>query len=274
MSTTFGPPVILNGPLPAPLPFGLFSAATIVGEPDERWGNGAVVRMYPCKVPNVWDPCSTGSDRVKSESDQAGSAPLFTAFVVYLDDQCRGGGTSEDLDERMRAAFAASEQWAVEQELATGGMMPSNPYLGDADANILGPADPVEALALLERAIGQGGKSGIIHADRQTATAWAAHSLLRVNGDKLFTMLGTPVAAGAGYDGADPASGDTATAGQGWAFGTGGVEIRRSEIEILPGSISEALDRAQNLVKFKAERDYLVTWDTCVHAAVLVDRSL
>ena len=56
-----------------------------------------------------------------------------------LTDVCsgRGIGTDSALDGRARAAFAAVEQWGVEHELATGEGMPSNPYLGDGNADVL-----------------------------------------------------------------------------------------------------------------------------------------
>ena len=62
---------------------------------------------------------------------------------------------------------------------------------------------------------------------------------------------------------------------QSYAIATGPVEIRREDsITMLPGSLAEALDRSQNLVTYRAERDYLVEWDRQLQAAILVDRSL
>jgi hypothetical protein len=278
MSTTFGPPIILAGPLPAPLPFGLFAAATIVDEPTERWGNGANVRGYPEGPASTYDPCSAGTFRAKDIPEQPAS-PFFSAFGVYLADQCfgRGIGTDAQLENRARLAFTAVEQFAVEREFASGVLMPSNPYLADGNATIVGggAVGPAEGLALLEEEIGDTGKAGIIHADRATASAWSSLGALRNVGDNLVTYLGTRVAAGGGYVDVTP-DGEAAAAGdQGWAFATGPVEIRRSdEIEILPGSIAEALDRETNLITYFAERNYLVDWDTQLQAAVLVDRSL
>jgi hypothetical protein len=273
-----GPPIILNGPLPVPYSFGLFSAATLVSETDERWGNGAQVRMYPCTVPNAFDPCATGTFRPKSEQPTSAESLLFSAWTAYLHDECAAGGfgSDEDLKRRAQLAFGATEQWIVESELAFGGIMPSNPYLADSNGNVGPTLGPSDALAYLEKKIGQSGKAGIIHADRATASVWSSLGALRVVGDKLLTFLGTPIAAGGGYAGVavdGEAPPDDAT--QSWAFATGGVEIRRSpEIFLVPGTLAEAMDRSVNLVKYKAERDYLVTWDRCLQQSVLVDRSL
>ncbi len=275
MSTTFGPPVVLAGPLPAPLPYGLFSAATLVEGADERWGNGANIRGYAEGPANAWDHCATGTFRVKDIPEQPAS-PFFSAFAVYLADQCSGRGVGSDsaLEGRARAAFASVEQAAVEREFATGSQIPSNPYLGDSNVTVLGggAVGPEEGLALLEGAIGLTGRQGVIHAGRDTASVWSDY---KYAGDHLLTRLGTPVAAGGGYVGVVPDGQAALSADQGWAFATGAVEVRRSaEIEIVPGSLAEALDRATNLVTYIAERNYLVVWDTQLQAAVLVDRSL
>ena len=115
----------------------------------------------------------------------------------------------------------------------------------------------------------------MIHADRAVVSAWSYGGALRIDGAKLVTYLGTPVAAGGGYAGMVPDGSANPSADQGYAFVTGPVEIRRDDsITMLPGSLAEALDRSQNLVTYRAERDYLVEWDRQLQAAILVDRSL
>src|SRR5687768_7149006 len=101
MSVTFGPPIVLAGPLPQPLPFGLLAAADVIEEPSARWGNGANIRGYPEGPAQVWDPCSVGTFRDKDTGDQP-DAEFFAAFVVYLADQCaaRGVGTDAALEGR------------------------------------------------------------------------------------------------------------------------------------------------------------------------------
>ena len=277
MSTTFGPPVVLAGPLPAPYPHGIFSAATIVPEAGERWANGANVRGYPNGEPFVFDPCWAGTFRVKEIPEEPAS-PFFGGFTVYLADRCaaRGVGTDDALNDRARLSLQAVEQWAVEQELASGGVMAANPYLADGNATVIagGPYTPMEALAQLEAAIGNSRRAGMIHAGRGTASAWTSLGGLRVQGDKLLSGLSTPIAAGGGYQAIVPEGQGGLTADQEWAWATGPVEIRRGEIEVIPGTLAEALDRETNEVTYYAERNYLVTWDTQLQAAVLVDRSL
>lgn len=283
MSTTgYAPAIVLAGPLPAPLPYGLFSVATIVGG-EERWGGGANITPYPDRQHlDVFDICSSGTYRQKNDGvdeENENAYPFFLPFTVYLTDLCtaRGMGTDSALDDRARLAFQAVEQWAVEHEFAFGTGMPANPFLTDGDYEdiVTGARGLLESLALLEKRIGDTGKAGVIHTDRATASAWSYAGALRVVGEKLVTYLGTPVAAGGGYAGMVPDGDPWPSEDQGYAFATGPVEIRREDsITILPGSLAEALDRSQNLVTYRAERDYLVEWDRQLQAAILVDRSL
>ena len=85
---------------------------------------------------------------------------------------------------------------------------------------------------------------------------------------------GTPIAEGTGYIGAVPqnAAGWPAIAdGTDWAWVTGPVEIRRSQPIVYPGNFYQALDRGSNLVTYRVERTYVVSWDTALQAAVLID---
>ena len=52
-------------------------------------------------------------------------------------------------------------------------------------------------------------------------------------------------------------------------YATGPVEVRLGEVAVM--DIKEVLDRSNNDVTFRAERYVLVTWDTQLQAAILVD---
>lgn len=272
MSTTFGPPIILTGPLPAPLPFGLFSVATIVDDPDLRWGNGAQIGSFAGNsLARAWDPCGTEP----KAPDLVSGPEHFAAFTVVAGSQCPSRGNGDSQEDALRREFQAIEQWAVEREISHGEIMLSNPFLSDGNVSIVGAAEsPRNALALLENYVGGYGKQGVIHADRGTVSAWSFEGGLRVVGDRLYTFNGTPVVSGGGYGGSVPDGGDAPDSWvNGYAFATGPVEIHRGEIEMVPGSLAEALTRETNQVVYFAERDYLVIWDRGLQVAVLVDRS-
>jgi hypothetical protein len=81
--------------------------------------------------------------------------------------------------------------------------------------------------------------------------------------------------------GADPVGHAAAGATEEWAYATGPIDIRRSEMFTLPERVDQALDRSvgatngsPNTITYRAERYYLPIWDTAVQAAVLIDRCL
>ncbi len=64
-----------------------------------------------------------------------------------------------------------------------------------------------------------------------------------------------------------------------WAYATGPVDIRRSEIFTTPDTLAQALDRSlgasnsrPNTITYRAERYFAVDWDSALQAAVRIDR--
>lgn len=276
-TTTLGPPLYIDGPLPVAPSRSLLATATIVPSDSDRFGVGGAVWPYPPGLPTSWDPCSTGTFRTKADGD-GWDLPIFQSFTAYLPITCSAiTAHSPGFEDRVRLAFAATESYAVAFELARGHANPLNPFLCDANLTILAAAavTPDVGLSYLEDAIGATGRAGMIHTTPAVGAALngsGGYGLDVRSGSLQTTANGTPVALDGGYIGANPSLHAPAAAGQAWAFATGPVQIRRSsDIEVVPGDISEALDRSINEVTFRAERDYLVTWDVSLQAAVLVD---
>jgi hypothetical protein len=280
MSTTLGPPIPIDGPLPVAPPFCLVSAATIVPS-DLRFGVGGAVWPYPPGLPTTWAPCSTGTFRTKA-TGTGWDLPIFESFTNYLPITCSSiTAHAPGFTDRVMAAFAATESFAVARELSRGHANPLNPFLCDANCSILAAGaavTPDVGLAYLEDAIGATGRQGMIHLTPAVATAmngsYGGFGLeIRSAGGKLTTTSnGTTVAVDGGYIGANPSLHAAAATGQAWAFATGPVQIRRSpDVNLIPTEIAQAMDRSDNTVEYRAERDYLVTWDTELQAAVLID---
>lgn len=273
MTTTLGPPVLIDGPLPEAPPYGLVPTVPIIPTADDHWMAGGSVYGYTADTPAPFDPCSQGSDRYKVIAE-AGPLPDFAGFALYLGIRCTAAsiGSDAELHERVQRVFAAVESFGVEREFATGAALALNPHLNDGGADLLAAAavTPFEALALLEDAIGRTGRRGVIHAPPSTISQWDWR-VFDVGG-KLRTRNGTLVVSGGGYtDVIDDGAGALAADEQ-WAWATGPIEIRRSEIYQLPNTLAEALDRETNTVVVYAERNYLVDWDTALQASVLIDR--
>ena len=216
---------------------------------------------------------------------------LFNAYSAVADARARGltdpgarqelAAANEDFWFTRRAVIqlGGTEEAAIENVLATGGAVPANPHLTDANLDQLnggGATNPVEGLALLEETIGGTKKGGIIHAAPATIAYWSWYRLIQEptkEGD-LYTLSGTPVVCGYGYIGAHPDGGSAPSDTEDWAFATGPIKIwREPAITLYPGSYREALDRHNNNLTYRAERTYVITWDTVLQAGVLIDRA-
>jgi hypothetical protein len=250
-----------------------------------HWRNGVQVWGYPPDVPLTFNPCSTGTDRIKAEG---GVIPIgeFGAYTVYVAETCTArsiGGNDMQAAFRARAlaTLQATESYAVELEFGSGVAFPLNPHLTDVNLDILGSGaalSPVIAIGLLENAIAATGRTGVIHVDPATAEALAASHLIFESGTpggpsaQLWTYRGTRIVVGDGYVGLIPESeGTILVDSTAWMFATGPVVFERSEPFYIPDDVSQALDRENNTITYRVERDFVAAWDTELQAGVLVD---
>ena len=273
--TAVGPALNLDGPLPVAPPYSLLSIpGVLVTGDDGRWMNGVNVWGYPEDTPALWEPCSSGTFRTKEEGGDF-PTPRFDPFGIYEAISCTGMSVANDwrgFANRAERVLLATQSFAVEEALSQGVDLSGNPFFGDANLSILagGAAQtPEVGLRYLEDAIGATGRGGIIHATPAVVAAWEFEAL--ETGAYLQTPNGTPVASGGGYIGADPVSGATPAAGQAWAFATGPVEVRLSDVQMVGDDINGTLDTSNNDVIFRAEKYALAVWDTALQAGVLID---
>lgn len=295
---TFGPPVAIDGPLPVAPTRSLLTVPGVLqtdrtlnsdgdlvekvtldaaGDPirKDRWMNGVAVYGYPDSLPDVWEPCETGTFAVKTD-ESSFQTPDFGSFVAYVPITCSSFSLASDPDgfaQRSEVALDAVISYAVERALAAGVPLPSsNPYLTDSNVQVLGSGaaqTPYAALSYLEDAIGQTARQGMIHATPGVVSSWFATFPMQESLSSLYTPVGTVVSAGGGYYGATPFGESAAAAGQSWAFATGPVRVWIADEATL--DIKDVLDRSDNVVTFRAEKYALVEWDTSLQAAVLVD---
>lgn len=281
MSTVgLAPKLVEDGPLPVAPKYRLLDVAQQLQEGDAHWQAGVSVWPYPPDLPSLWDTCDHGT-MSKDEGDEIPN-PRFDPFAVVLPVTCTTralGGATDELRGRAIAALDASVSYGAEQQLSQGVANPLTPYLSDASVTLLGSLGRIESLAALEDAIGQTGRGGMIHATPAIATRWASEHLLEDKSGTLRTTIGTPVAVGGGYVGADPSAGSAPPTpgspgvGTEYAFATGPVRYIQSEDIVVAGSVRESMDRTNNVVTFRAERHFVVYWDTVLQVAVLVTAS-
>lgn len=278
-----GPRVDLDGPRPvAPRHSLLNTPGVVVVEDDTgRWMNGVNLIGYPCDPPLPWNACDpdvTGTG-IKSEGDGFPQA-TFDPFVCYLPVTCSSIGFDFIRDWSLET-LDATYSYVVEQALVgaiTVGAINTNPQLGDSNVSILagGAAKSAAvALAYLENEIALTGRQGMIHASPAVVSTLAAGgynldplAFTDPPGQGLVSMNGTPIVSGGGYIAA-VADGNAPGTGEDYMFASGPVEVRISPVQIT--DVRESLDRSDNSITFRAERWALVSWDTCLQAAVLVD---
>lgn len=289
----FGPIARIDGPPPIRRPYGLLQAAEapstgvrIVIDPDglgiDRWANAVETSPYPKGKAYTFDQCAaTGGSKAKGES---AVGEQFGSFLVYMPYTCTAHsvGDHADFKRKLLVAFAPVEDHAVERVLLAGdGTMILNARLADGTGsfpNGNGVTSAISAIQLLEKEIANKGfgRLGVIHMSPQVALAANAQgtALVEKNGI-LRTVNGTPVIPGTGYaDGTTFPTGKSAPANtnEEWVYASGPIDIRRGDVFTVPDTPAEATDRSSNEVTYRAERQYVIDWDTTIHAAVRVDR--
>lgn len=275
-AVTFGPPVVIDGPLPVAPPRSLLTVPGVLQEArDSRWTNGAAIYGYPVGEPETWDPCGDASPANTKSDESSFPTPDFAAFIAYLPITCSSFSLATDpagFAQRAEVALDARISFAIEKALSQGVPMVANPYLADASVDVLAAGaavSPDVGLAWLEDAIGATAQAGMIHATPAVVSRWFDHVGDPSVDGPLTTPNGTPVASGGGYKGSTPFGEGAAGTGEEWVYATGPVKVWLAMEATL--NIKDVLDRATNDVTFRAERYALVEWDTSLQAAVLVD---
>lgn len=278
------PAALVDGPVRQPLPYGLFSALSLRPQGSDRWESGARWEPLTCaKADGIGQYQAPPTSTTGLPKNLAGNLPangLATPFTVYGHFTCSPvGWTQAAAQEQAVAHLLNREEYAVEAAFWTGslGNLPSlqlpgtgNGYPATATVGT-GTTDIVGGLGLLEDYIGDNyGSLGVIHVTRATALAGIARLALVTSGGRLTTALGTPVVAGSGYPGTGPA-GQAAAAGTQWAFASPALLGYRSEVFDSSNGGNDLFDRGLNTMYAVAERSYLLGFDPCGTAAVLID---
>lgn len=183
-------------------------------------------------------------------------------FTVYGHHTCSPvGGNFARAQDLANQHLQVREEGRVEQALWTGdlGNVPNlsgaNGYAAPVN---LGTLALWRAVSLLEQEIAKRyGSLGVIHMSRENASRLMKEGDLVRQGGRLFTAMGTPIAAGTGYA-SDRIVGTPAL------FGYRGDVFTSSN---RPGDL---LDRATNDLYAIAERTYLVGFDECAVLEVTV----
>jgi hypothetical protein len=275
--TAIAPAAVVTGAARLPLPFGLFSVLSLRTGAD-RWEAGVSFEQLDCGPAGGiggWDcdPAAPVAGLPKDLGPNGGGFGAATPFVVYGHATCSPIGYSiASANADAQAHLLAREEAAVEHALWTGDLG-NVPSLAVGATDLGGPIDTVSGISLLEDFIAEHyGSLGVIHLSRGLALTAIADSAIQANGagTRLFTNVGTPVVAGAGYPGSGPAA-EPPGAGKSWAYASPALFGYRSDV-FSPGD--PVIDTAQNILTALAERSYLVGFDDCGVAAIEIDTTI
>lgn len=261
-----------------PLPAGLFSTFTFRPEDSARWEGGVLVDALTCApADGIGDPqCdpddTTGLPKNLDPDDQEfGEA---SPFIIYGHATCAPIGRWDEATSRAREHLISREEGRVEQAFWTGDLGNVPTLRGATEVTPLlatgSIKDRIEgAVAALENWLADTyGSLGVIHMTRELAMLGLGN--MEVKGNRITTRLGSPVAAGAGYDGSGPAA-QAPTATSQWIYATPAMFGYRSEIFLPSARRGDLLDRGHNILYAVAERSYLLGFDPCGHAAVKIN---
>lgn len=273
----------------------------------ERWLNGAQVYPFPPSQPDAFDTCASGSSSQEKNFGDELELPIFAAFTAYLAETCSAFRvwSHDEFKARASSALAAVEGMIVEAVLmGTVDRLLENPHLADGNGNFPRGDDGlgvVEAFGILDSEIARSAKQGLIHVSpRCLAAAFGARAVVMDDQAKVWRSangnvvvpgtgyqqpsdsdwvsqeptkweLGPPAPAGTGFTDAD--------SGTEWMYASGPVDVRRTQSFTTPDDVSQAVERGTggastgrpNSVNYRAERYYLVDWDTVVQSAVRVE---
>lgn len=249
----------------------------------EPWLRGITFSPESAAAPDLISMCSEAS--VINDYTRAGQV-TYSPFVIEVHDQCSSYGfRAADYEGRAARALEAKESWALEREFEQGILISANPHLAVtyggitqtlASGAVVGPSD---ALALLDEAIANARIGiGMIHAPAFVVSKWGVSKGDDPRGGDrqvLLSPMGNIVVGGTGYTGLGPdGTGGSADATHSlmWAYATDLIEVVRSDrIDVLPGNLAEATNRATNTVTFRGVRPYGIKWAKLLHAAVKIN---
>ena len=282
-----GREAIVLSPPRRPPASGLVAAADVVNHTDDAWLAGVTFQSANTASIELYDLCS--SDGTVSIATGATSVlGIGTTFAVEQREQCSGFGYSDvNFQARALEGLLARESWAVERqfELNTLAIAGFSNLAQNASTTPVGTTgvQTIKALSLLDQAIADANiGQGMIHATPYIVDLWANAGGLIIGerGGRILSPQGNIIVSGNGYTGAAPSATvpapagalpTTATPGFVYAYATGLVVLHRDATPTVnPPSLSEALDRSLNTIRYRAHRAYAIARNGQLNAAIKI----
>lgn len=250
----FGPPVVIEPPMPQPLRYGLFTAVgALLPLTAHQQGSGLIYEPQTCGVAHSW-PMDCEAEESPDESpaekifDPIPDFVRAEPFVVYGSSVCGAAGTDrERAAARARQNLENGEQFEVESALAA--------ELSVAASSLPAATSVPEAVAAAEQWLygtAAYGRIGFIHASPEVAALAANEHLWERDGSRYRTPYGTIWSVGGGYP-------------PGTLWISGQVRVWQGDVEVPDPEMT--FDRQFNQWYTIAERVWATTFE-CGAAAV------
>lgn len=261
MGTQLGTFHLVEAPAAVPYRFGLFSqvaprvADTQGISSDDHWRLGVRWVSQACALAKTTTGKCIDDGVQPLTPDDFCSVSEFDPFTVYAfnDGQVVGFSLAEARQNAVDR-LTNGEQTAAETHLWNLMTTAVTGNITDLTAH-----EVLYGLGYVEQTLAEKyGGQGVIHMSRLAATL-LSHDL-HTEGGRLFTVMGTPVIAGGGYDALGEGVPST-----GLIFGTGPLALYRGDVD----TNENAVNRDINHVSIVAQRDYVLGWD-CVAVAAEV----
>lgn len=264
------------------------------GPPEDAWQRGVKWRPTGCIQAHAWDPnCAHFPKADKSDpitiEDQYETDP----FVIETAWGCKlvGNLNAVVIDEYKAIAMEQLElatPKALEFQFWTNTLGSNMQSLDSSATEITGltsAATIITGSTIFDRQVGLamagqalancgGGTRGMIHAPSFLVELWKADGLVVEEDGHLVTGVRKDrVVAGSGYPGTGPSGVPAITGLDTWIFATGPVEVYLDAGDVIGDDIADWFDRDTNSFEIRAERQALIRFDPCCHAAVLLNAS-
>jgi hypothetical protein len=170
----------------------LATAATVIESSDPHVGLGVVYeRDVQIEGTAIWDSTACETAGADNTGTELSGTVTGIPYVVFQMAQCRMINEWNTLGGRLGTIFEAGEWRTVEEAFATA------LAAGDYGTVSAGPtatnAGPKATFAIAESYIADNLAYGVILASPEIVSYATANNLIVRDGDRLFTVLGTPV---------------------------------------------------------------------------------
>lgn len=236
---------------------GLISLASAGSSPGARWQGGYAYRPEIPASSAKAQSTTTAEEGTNFGTGLPSESVATIPVLLRIDDSVSTFDFAvEHYQDRAKRIAEAYASQLLEHELWTGELARAdslpNRYLSNVSAIVVTGGDgvnlpsPQQGVALLMKALGDAGiGDGMIHASRadgiRLPDGWTTEFTL--------AQFGFVVVVGSGYPGTGPAG-----TGENWIYATGSVSVWLDDIDVVPDTYAEAVDRSANKATYYAQR--------------------